>query len=148
MKWIDLPPIWLAGFLFCNFALGRSGYFGSPFGDWADLPGAILLGLGIVLMVLAVVQMTRHRTTVVPHREADALVSSGIFGLSRNPIYLGDALVLAGVVLMSGPPVAGLLVPVFMVVIRQRFILPEEARLSRRFGSEFETYARRVRRWI
>ncbi|MBM1219447.1 isoprenylcysteine carboxylmethyltransferase family protein [Ponticoccus sp. SC2-23] len=148
MKWIDLPPIWLAGFIVCTFALGRAGIFGGVFGDWADLPGAVLVGLGVLLMLLAVVQMTRHRTTVIPHRDADALVTTGIFGLSRNPIYLGDALVLAGAVLIFGPPVACLLVPLFMLVIRQRFILPEEARLSRRFGSEFESYARRVRRWI
>lgn len=148
MKWIDLPPIWLVGFLALSFGLGRAGFFGDPFGDWADLPGTVLVGLGVGLMFLAVFQMARYRTTVIPHRDADALVTTGIFGLSRNPIYLGDAMVLAGAVLLFAPPVAILLVPVFMLVIRQRFILPEEARLSRRFGREFDDYARRVRRWI
>ena len=148
MKWIDLPPIWLAAFLAVTIMLGRSDLFGASFGAWADIPGAILVGVGICLMALAVVQMIRHRTTVIPHQEADALVTTGIFGLSRNPIYLGDALVLAGAVLLAGPPFALVLVPFFMLVIRQRFILPEEARLARRFGPEFESYARRVRRWI
>jgi len=148
MKWIDLPPIWLAAFLVATYALGQSGLVGAPLGDWADLPGAMLVGLGVGLMGLAVVQMARHRTTVIPHREADALVTTGIFGVSRNPIYLGDALVLAGAVLMVGPPVAILFVPVFMLIIRARFILPEEARLSRRFGAAFDRYSATVRRWI
>jgi protein-S-isoprenylcysteine O-methyltransferase Ste14 len=148
MKWIDLPPVWLAMFVVVAVAVGRSGRFGAPFGDWADLPGSLLIGSGLCLMVLAAIQMARHRTTIIPHREADALVTSGIFGLSRNPIYLGDALVLLGVVLIAGSLPALLLVPAFMLVIRQRFILPEEARLSRRFGAEFDTYARRVRRWL
>lgn len=148
MKWIDLPPVWLAGFLALTLGLGRSALFGAPFGDWAALPGGLFVGLGLILMALAAVQMARYKTTVIPHREADALVTTGIFGLSRNPIYLGDALVLVGAVLLYGPPVALLLVPVFMFVIRQRFILPEEARLERRFGSDFKDYSLRVRRWI
>ena len=99
-------------------------------------------------MVLAVVEMTRMRTTVVPHMQASHLVTSGIFAHSRNPIYLGDCLVLAGFCLIWGAPAALILVPAFAAVILHRFIGPEEARLHARFGEAFREYCGRTRRWI
>lgn len=144
MKWIDLPPIWLAGFIAAAYLLGDPVGLGA----WGRLPGILLILTGVGLMGLAVIEMARHRTTVIPHRDPDRLVASGIFGLTRNPIYLGDALVLTGCIFLFGSPVTLVLVPAFMIVIRQRFILPEEERLRAGFGAEFDAYAKRVRRWI
>lgn len=148
MKWIDLPPVWLAGFLAAVWALGQSGAAGPGLGAWAAPAGVALIVAGAVLMFLAVIEMSRHKTTVIPHREADSLVTTGIFRLSRNPIYLGDALVLAGAIVLVGPILSIVLVPVFMWIILHRFIAPEEARLSRRFGADFDRYCQEVRRWI
>ncbi|MGB8814483.1 MAG: isoprenylcysteine carboxylmethyltransferase family protein [Paracoccaceae bacterium] len=147
MKLLDWPPIWLVGFLVLVFALDRMVPFGimGPGGRWI---GAGLVVGGIVLMLLAVGQMSRARTTVIPRRQPDALVTTGIFQWSRNPIYLGDAMVLAGAILWWDVPLAAPLLVVFMGVIERRFILGEEARLRAGFGPAFEAWAARVRRWI
>lgn len=145
MKWLDIPPIWLAACAACVwFAPKVTGYLPAQ-----AVIGAVCVAIGLILMCLAVFEMTRHRTTVVPHMQASALVSSGIFAFSRNPIYLGDALVLAGLALRwHAHPALFVLVPIFMIVIARRFIGPEEARLKATFGDAFVAYCDRTRRWM
>lgn len=103
---------------------------------------------GLTLMLIAVWEMRQQNTTPIPHMEPSHLVSSGIFAVTRNPIYLGDALILAGVVLRADAPLLLVLVVTFVWIIQVRFIRAEEARLRRAFGSDFEAYAARTRRWI
>ncbi len=144
---IDLPPVWLA--LFAGLAWTQARLLPTGgFHGWADTPGAVLIGAGLVLMALAFIEFRRHRTTVIPHQEASALITSGIYRVSRNPIYLADALILAGLSLRWGALSGVILVPVFMAVISRRFIGPEEERLRRRFGPAFEAWAARTRRWL
>lgn len=147
-KWIDLPPLWLA--LTLLIAWGISGVMpGLGFGGaWAGWVGAGLVGVGLLFMALAAATMMAARTTVIPHRNPSALVTGGVFRLSRNPIYLGDALVLAGFILRWDAVPALVLVPVFVWLIDRRFIRAEEARLRAAFGAAFETWAARTRRWI
>ncbi len=118
---------------------------GGPFGD---LLGGLLVGGGIVLILLAAVEMRKQRTTIVPHMEADRLVTSGIFKRSRNPIYLGDTLILAGLALRWEAPIALLLVPLFMFTITQRFIVAEENSLRTKFRADFARYCQKTRRWV
>lgn len=149
MKWIDLPPVWLFVFLAGAWWSAAVDPWGLGFGGaWADLAGGILVGGGLVLMLLAVVEMRKWRTTVVPHREADHLVTSGVFRRSRNPIYAGDVLVLAGLILRWDAVLALPLVPLFVWVIERRFILSEEDRLRRKFRQEFHRYCQKTRRWV
>ena len=144
---IDLPPVWLA--LFAALAWAQARHFpNGAFGTWADLAGALLVGLGVFAMGGAVLEFRRHRTTVVPHQEASALVTTGLYRLSRNPIYLADALILSGLCLLWDALSGLVLVPAFMTVIATRFIRPEEDRLRARFGPAFETWAARTRRWL
>lgn len=146
LKWLDLPPLWLLAHLLALWALRPLDAL--ALGGWARLPGALLFGAGLLLMLVAVIEMTRARTTVIPHLEPDALVTSGVFRFTRNPIYLGDAMVLAGAALWSGTGLGLLLVPLFMAIIARRFIGPEEARLRRHFGAAFEDWAATTRRWV
>jgi protein-S-isoprenylcysteine O-methyltransferase Ste14 len=76
------------------------------------------------------------------------LVQSGIFSRTRNPIYLGDTLVLVGLILNWNAVLALPLVPIFVWVIERRFIIPEENRLRRKFRAEFARYSQKVRRWV
>lgn len=145
MKWIDIPPVWLALCLVLTWLSGALWQAGHPL---LSVVGTGLVVLGLALMVAAVWEMARRRTTPIPHMQPSALVSSGVFGLSRNPIYLGDALVLIGLALRWHAPLGLLLVPLFVWVIHRRFIFAEEARLSAAFGAEFDAYRRRTRRWI
>ena len=99
-------------------------------------------------MLLAAAEMRRQRTTIIPHREADRLVQSGIFRRSRNPIYLGDVLLLAGVILWMDAVLGLVLVPVLAWVLERRFIIPEEDRLRRKFRADFARYCEKARRWL
>jgi protein-S-isoprenylcysteine O-methyltransferase Ste14 len=92
--------------------------------------------------------MAAARTTVIPRRAPAALVTGGVFALSRNPIYLGDALVLAGAILWWDAPLALPLIPAFVAIITRRFILGEEAALARAFGPAWQAWSARVPRWI
>ena len=91
MRQIDIPPLWLALALGLAWGLGRV---------WS-VSGLAWVGAGVVLvgaamMAAAVVAMVLARTTFVPRRDPEALVTAGLFGISRNPIYLADALILLG----------------------------------------------------
>lgn len=149
LKWIDIPPVWLA--LFILMAWGQATYW--PMGlslghTWAGLLGGLLVGGGLVLMALAIAEFRRHKTTPVPHQTPTSLIQSGIFSKTRNPIYLGDVMVLAGLILRFDAVLSLVLIPVFVWVVERRFILPEEDRMRRSFRMDFARYERKVRRWL
>lgn len=141
----DYPQVWFVGFLAAIWIAGRIVPHGP---DWLALPGRILLIAGLIAMALAVWRMRQRGTTLDPYGNAQALVTDGIFALSRNPIYLGNALIIAGTALICSAPIAILLAPVFALIITKRFILNEEAHLLATFPQEFTAYAARTRRWI
>jgi protein-S-isoprenylcysteine O-methyltransferase Ste14 len=144
-KEIDFPPVWLAGFAAIGGVIGRIAPIDLGVNS---ILGAGLILVGLVLMLVAAAQMMMARTTVIPHRDPNALVMGGVFSLSRNPIYLADALVLVGLYLHWDALVALPLVAVFMAVITRRFIRPEEARLQAIFGEIYADYCARTRRWL
>ena len=147
MKWIDLPPTWLLLFLAVTWQVGQIEGLSASF-PGAFALGTFLLGLGLCVMALAILTMVRARTTVIPHLEAQNLVTHGIFSVSRNPIYLGDAFILAGCALRWDAAAALILVPIFVWIIQTRFIRGEEQRLRDRFGEAFQAYTTRTRRWL
>lgn len=110
----------------------------------------LLLGAGILLMLWAVAFFVKVKTTVNPLRPARAssLVTGGAFRLSRNPIYLGDLLVLAALVVWLGNVFNVALLALFVWYINRFQILPEERALTGLFGEEYLDYCRRVRRWL
>ncbi len=97
-----------------------------------------------------VVAFRRHKTTVNPFtpERSSSLVSTGIYRFSRNPMYLGLLLVLAGWSVFLANWVAALLLPAFVVYMNRFQIRPEERALSEKFGSQFIAYASSVRRWL
>ena len=148
-QWIDIPPMWLALCLAIAWAQATWAPMGLSFGGAiADFLGGLLAGGGLVLMGLAFYEMQRMRTTVIPHQEASTLVQSGIFSRSRNPIYLGDAMVLGGMILFWDAVLSLPLIPVFVWWIERHFIIPEEDRLRRKFRADFARYCQKTRRWI
>ena len=147
MKRFDLPPVWLIGAIVLSWGLSKL----TPeldFGRWSSLSGAFLFGAGVVLTVLAVTDFKKARTTIIPGRTPDALVTSGIFRFSRNPIYLADVLFLTAFILWWDAIFALPLIPAFIWIIRTRFINWEEAQLKETFGISFEEYKSRTGRWV
>lgn len=106
--------------------------------------------LALALMLAAVWRMARVRTTVDPFRpeRASRLVTGGVFAHSRNPIYIGDVLLLAAWALWLGNVVAAPLPALFVLWMGQLQIPAEEAALRARFGADYERYCARVRRWV
>lgn len=142
LRQIDIPPLWLTLALLVSWSL--SALLAVPF----VRAGLVLVALGAGLMGMAVVQMVLARTTFIPRRDPAALVTAGVFRLSRNPIYLGDALILAGAILFWGALFALPVIPAFMWLITRRYIRDEENRLQAGFGAEYSTWAARTGRWI
>ncbi len=144
-KEIDFPPVWLAGFAALGIVVGAIAPVGLSFNS---IVGAALILVALIVMFVAAGQMFLARTTVIPHRDPSALVMNGMFALSRNPIYLADALLLTGLYVHWDALLALPLVGVFMAVVTRRFIRPEEERLERIFGEVYDEYRARTRRWI
>lgn len=107
------------------------------------LAGAIISGLGIA-------SFRRARTTVNPMKpdSTSSLVVSGIYRLTRNPMYLGFLLVLLGWAMFLSNALALLSLPAFIFYMNRFQIEPEEKALCSLFGQQFVTYTSRVRRWL
>lgn len=143
LKWIDLPPVWLMGFIMVAWLL-RPETGAAPL----TLVGTVLFWAGLALIFWAAVTMMRAQTTVVPHLRAARLVTHGPFRFSRNPIYLGDAMVLSGLLMRWDMALFLPIVIVFGWIITVRFIRPEESRLTEDFGAEFQNWCLKTRRWL
>jgi protein-S-isoprenylcysteine O-methyltransferase Ste14 len=121
----------------------------------AAIPGRRVVALGfaavgVMLDLIGVVHFLRAKTTVSPLKPgaASALVTAGVYRFTRNPMYVGMAILLAawGVYLANVAALAS--VALFVLYIDLFQIAPEERALRARFGEEFEAYCRRVRRWL
>lgn len=115
---------------------------------WLWLVGDGLVILGVGLMVAALFEFLRGKTSFIPRRVPTAFLQGGIYRLTRNPIYLGDVLVLAGVIVHLDAPVALILVPIFAVFIARRFIRGEEKALVETFGIPARDWMDRTGRWL
>lgn len=148
MRWL-IPPIL---FVLCAIAMVLLARF-APIAvvlhaPW-NLIGLAPIAAGCVLGALgAGLFFFREHTNVHPFHEADKLVTGGIFRYTRNPMYLGLALILCGIWCLTGAisPVAGIVV--FIIVSNRFYIAWEEQMLREKFGAAYEEYCRRVRRWL
>jgi len=106
--------------------------------------------LGVAISAAGTVSFWRAKTTVNPTRPdaASSLVATGIYSLTRNPMYLGLLLVLAGWAIYLSNAVTFVGPLLFLLYINRFQIVPEERALAARFGMAFEDYRRRTRRWI
>ena len=125
LPWLGSPLSYLL------LAIGAIGVLG---GGWLAYSGiSALRGAG---------------TTVRPDRRSEHLVTGGVYGISRNPIYLGLAVILASAGLLLG--IAWLLVAAVAAAVAttQLAIMPEERHMAHRFGKRYRDYQKKVRRWI
>lgn len=145
------PPLLYGGFLLAGLALDWLW----PLEALSALPrqrnmlfGAVLMVLGVGLLIAAFRRFKVAGTNIPTWRPTLALVTGGIYGLSRNPIYLGLTLVYLGIgmSLASLWPLA-LLAPLLLIT-RYGVIAREEAYLTRLFGDDYQAYTARVRRWF
>ena len=111
---------------------------------------SLLVAAGMVIALAGLVRFRRAATTVNPMRPDDAssLVVSGIYRVTRNPMYLGMLLMLGGWAVWLAHPLSLLGLPLFVVYMNRFQIRSEEQALRVRFGESFDKYARAVRRWL
>lgn len=142
----ESPPTWLLLFL-CLAALQARFLPLIDAGPLGRMSGTALILCGAILFIAALLQFRRHRTTVMPRETPVAMIDSGIYRRSRNPIYLADAMFLTGAALLWDAA-SLLLVPLFVWIITRRFIIGEESGLRAVFGAAFDRYAAQTRRWL
>lgn len=141
------PLVYLAGLL-AGIGLHALVGAGSP-SALARIIGAAAGGAGFAYFdTAAMTAFRRERTTPMPWRPASALVTSGPYRITRNPMYVGMAALFAGLAFAFGTLLALLVLPLVLVLIDRVVIAREEPYLERRFGAEYVAYKRRVRRWL
>jgi protein-S-isoprenylcysteine O-methyltransferase Ste14 len=123
-----------------------------PIVQWIHYPwnllGIIPLIAGVVLNLAADRKFHQANTTVKPFQESSALVTDGVFKISRNPMYSGFVFILVGIAILLGSLSPFLIVGAFFFVIDRLFIRTEETMLAQRFGKEYEDYRQITRRWL
>ena len=149
MKAISIiPPVYLfvaiAIMILLHFLLPGVKIFGLP---W-DLLGAIPLALGIVVNLAADRSFKNHNISVKPLEGTAALITGGVFRVSRHPMYLGMVLILLGIAVLLGSLTPYVVVFAFAFLMDIVFIRFEEAKLEETFGEAYLEYKKKVRRWI
>ena len=110
--------------------------------------GMAVMVAGMMILVAAYTALARASTTINPRRATTRVVSTGIYRLSRNPIYLGWFMVLLGAGLENGRLAQVWASLVMIVVLHWAVVLPEERYLAETFGDDYVRYKQRVRRWL
>lgn len=143
------PPVVFFAAILAGFGIRHFVPFELPIPEIASrVTGALLVVAGVGLGLAGTRNLVRGGTTPFPHRPSSALVESGAYGFSRNPIYLSMAVLLAGVAILfrSGWHLA---MTALLVAVLDRTQIPREERyLEALFGDAYRAYARRVRRWL
>lgn len=116
-------------------------------GLWG-LVGIVPLGLGVALNLAADRAFHQVGTTVKPFEESSALLTAGVFRITRNPMYLGFVLLLVGAAALLGSLTPWLVIPAFAVLVDRMYITVEERMLAAKFSSEWPAYCGRTRRWL
>ncbi|MFN0219724.1 MAG: methyltransferase family protein [Hyphomicrobium sp.] len=144
------PPVLFALVIAAAWVLGRWGPI-----DWPGLDDApaqfvgIFFGTaGVALVAWAIVTLRRHDTTVMPDGTSTALVTSGPYRRFRNPIYLGEALMLLAAAEITKNVWFVAAAAAFAVLVTWLQILPEERHLQTRFGDAYAAYKAATRRWL
>ena len=123
-------------------------WLGTPAADLLFVIGLLLCAFALAIDVFALRTLWRAGTTVMPHRPSAHLVTDGPFSFTRNPIYLGNTLLMIGAGLVAGVLWLVLLAPAAAFATQKLAIEGEERHLADRFGKRYRDYQKKVRRWI
>ena len=115
-----------------------------------EIFGGLVLLLGLVSAILAIRLFRKNKTTVNPlcPEETTTLVTTGIFTITRNPMYLGLVFVISSTILFFGSWFGIIILMFFIWYINQFQIIPEEEAMEKLFDNKYNEYRQKVRRWI
>lgn len=115
----------------------------------ALIPAGVILSIvGMGFLFLARREFSRHRQPTDPGQPTGHLIRSGVFAISRNPLYLGASIFLIGIALTFNLFWSVVMLLPSIILCHYILILPEERYLAGKFGSEYETYLASVNRWL
>lgn len=144
------PPFIYLGALLLGLAADRLvalSYFGID--RWLLVAtGALLFAAGAVMMLAAAGLFRRLGTNIPPSRPTTLIATTGPYRWTRNPMYLGMALVYAGIAVGFDGAIALALLPLVLIVIQKQVIAREERYLESKFGDDYRRYKAKVRRWL
>jgi protein-S-isoprenylcysteine O-methyltransferase Ste14 len=144
------PPLWAALFIALTYWLGLLLPFAQDLPEWRHKPaGAIVIAAALAVLFLSMGQFFFAGTQLLPNSPTNnKLVTTGVFALTRNPMYLSLTLLTLGAAIWVGQPLM-YLAPLLMYLVADRAFIPfEEAKMRAQFGEAFEAYCKRVRRWL
>jgi protein-S-isoprenylcysteine O-methyltransferase Ste14 len=113
-----------------------------------EITACLLIACSLIFIVSALWLFFKTKNTIVLIKPANTLQISGIYYVSRNPMYLGLLFLYSGLGIFTGNWWTLILIPVLLIVITQFIIKPEEHYLSRKFGESYSSYKLTVRRWL
>ena len=148
---IPWPPILYAAAIALSVALAvwvRLPWFGAPLADILFAAGLVTMAVAIGLDFYAMKTLHAGKTTIMPNKGSAHFVHNGPYAFTRNPIYLGNTLLMIGGGLVSG---AAWFFPLafFAAFLTQKLAIErEEKHLAERFGKPYRDYCKKVRRWI
>jgi protein-S-isoprenylcysteine O-methyltransferase Ste14 len=145
------PPWLYLAFLFLGLALDRVLPLPATLPEAALVrwtAGGALILVGAAIMAAGARNFSRAGTPVPSNQAVRALVTTGIHGWSRNPIYVGMLLLYAGLGTAARSPWVLILALPLVVILRYAVVAREERYLERRFGDDYRDYKARVRRWL
>lgn len=143
-----LPPIITISSLLIAYIFASYVPVATVIESPANQVGLIIVVLGIALAGWSISALGRAKTTVDPKGTPSALVISGPFRFTRNPIYLGNVLVALGVSIYLGS-LSAFIAPILTFSLINALVIPfEEEKLAELFQAEYEAYKAKVRRWI
>lgn len=150
MKLLIPPPIYLLLALGVMWLLQHYVPLLSFQGFPWNIMGWSLIGSALAGDLYALALFFKARTTFNPIKPQNStkLVVTGSYRFSRNPMYLGMVIILCGWGLVLGAISSFIMIPLFMWVLTEMQIKPEEAILTERFGTEYQAYLSQVRRWL
>ena len=142
------PPLMVLAGIITQLLIGYIAPVEPTLSETWQYIGIALMVLGFATILLAARSFRKHETTIIPDGQPSTLMVGGLFAYSRNPIYLAMAVLLIGSGLAIGQIWALIVVPLFVLLVQQIWIVKEEENLETEFGQIYRNYKMRVRRWL
>jgi len=142
-----LPPHYFFIALACMAAVGYLES-GEVLPGWWHLLGLVPAAFGVWSLAAAARQFSKADTNIIPLTKSTALVTDGMFSLTRNPMYTGMTAFLIGTAVLLNGYFAWLVIVPFVLIVRMLFIRHEETLMEETFGADYLAYKSTVRRWL
>ena len=141
------PPLFYVGAVIVGWLINRSRP--APIdGAWRIAVGWVFVVASALLAASAIGLFRREQTSIVPLRPAGALVTTGPYAFTRNPMYVSLSLLAIAFALLLNTWWIVLVVVPTLLIVQHFVIVPEEQYLLRRFGAKYDAYRHGVRRWL